>query len=100
MPTSAEIGDGLRHLAIEAMNVAMAWHVVAIGALVAINFDGYIVVINNAGHLRVFVGFAIHHVAPVAPDCADVEEDGLVFGLGSREGVAAPRVPLDRLMAR
>ena len=52
------------------------------------------------GDLRVLVGLAVHDVAPVAPDRANVEQDGLVFSLGARKGRLAPRMPLDRLMAR
>jgi sugar lactone lactonase YvrE len=40
------------------------------------------------------VGLAVHDVAPVAPDGANVEQDGLVFGLRARKGRFAPRVPL------
>ena len=56
--------------------------------------------VDDARHLGVFVGFAIHDVAPVAPDRADVEQDGLVFSLGARECSLAPGMPLDGLMAR
>src|SRR6266567_2416684 len=36
----------------------------------------------------------------MTPDCADIEEDGLVFSLGARKGRFAPGVPLHRLMPR
>jgi len=37
-------------------------------------------------------------VAPVAPDRADVEKDGLVFGSGAGKGRVAPFVPVDGLV--
>src|ERR1700688_3511081 len=37
-------------------------------------------------------------MAPVAPDGADIEKDGLVFGLGAGKGVSAPFVPFHRLV--
>ena len=50
--------------------------------------------------LRVFVGLAVHDVAPVAPHRADVEQDGLVFSLGAGKRSLAPCMPLHGLMAR
>ncbi len=73
---------------------------VHVGALVAVDLDGDEVVVEDAGDLSVLVGLAVHDVAPVAPDGADVEEDGLVFGLGAGKGGFSPRVPLHGLMAR
>ena len=40
----------------------------------------------------------IHHLAPVAPHCADIEQDGLVFPGGAGKGFCSPLMPLDRLM--
>jgi len=37
-------------------------------------------------------------MAPVAPDRADVEENGLVFGFGAGEGGVTPFVPFDGLV--
>ena len=71
-----------------------------IGPLVAIHLDGDKMLVDERGDLRVLVGLAVHDVAPVAPDGANVEQDGLVFGLGARKGRFAPRMPLHRLMAR
>ena len=48
--------------------------------------------------MRILVAFAVDHVAPVTPDRADVEQDGLVFGLGAGKRGVAPLVPVDRLM--
>ncbi len=73
---------------------------VHVGPLVAIDFHGDKVLVDDASHLRVFVGFAVHHMAPVAPHRANVQQDGLVFSLGAGKRSLAPRVPLHRLMAR
>jgi hypothetical protein len=51
---------------------------VHIGALVAIHLDGDEMLVDELGNLRIFVGFPVHDVAPVAPDGPDVEQDGLV----------------------
>src|ERR1700722_16016471 len=37
-------------------------------------------------------------MAPVAPDGADVEQDGLVFGFRSGEGFVSPLVPIHCLV--
>ena len=49
--------------------------------------------VDDARHLGFFVTLAVHHVAPVAPHRADVEQDGLVLALRAREGLLAPLVP-------
>src|SRR6185437_4601016 len=46
---------------------------VHIEALIAIDLDCNKVIVNDLGNLRVFVGFAIHHVAPMAPHRADIQ---------------------------
>src|ERR1700681_425101 len=38
-------------------------------------------------------------MAPVAPDGADVEQNGLILGLGPSESLRAPFVPIYRLVA-
>ena len=64
-----------------------------VGALVAIHFDGDVQPIDQLGETRIVVALAIDDVAPVAPDRADVQEDGLVFGARASEGLLAPFVP-------
>jgi hypothetical protein len=71
-----------------------------IGPLVAIDLYGHKMLVDERRNFRILVRFAVHHVAPVAPYRADVEQDGLVFGLGAGKGCFAPRVPLHRLMPR
>jgi len=54
--------------------------------------------VDDLGDFAVFVAFAVDDMAPVAPDGADIEEDGLVFGFGAGEGSVAPFVPVDGLV--
>jgi hypothetical protein len=54
--------------------------------------------VDDGGDLRILVAFAVNDVTPMAPDGADVEEDGFVFGAGAGEGFFAPFVPVNRLM--
>ena len=69
-----------------------------VGALVAIDFYGDEMFVDDFRDFRIFVAFAVDDVAPVAPDGADVEKDGFVFGFGAREGGVAPFVPVDGLV--
>jgi hypothetical protein len=71
---------------------------VDVGALVAVDFHGDEVFVDDFGDFGVLVAFAVDDVAPVAPDGTDVEEDGLVLGLGAGEGGGAPFVPIDGLV--
>src|SRR5712691_10098960 len=54
--------------------------------------------VDDFGDFGVLVAFAVDNVAPMAPDRADIEEDGLVFGLGASESGVAPFVPVDGLV--
>ena len=54
--------------------------------------------IDDRGKLRIFVALAVDHVAPMAPDRADIEKDRLVLGLGAGKGLRAPLVPIHRLV--
>ncbi len=71
---------------------------VHVGPFVAVHFHRDIKLIDDGGEPRVFVALAIDDVAPMAPDRADIEKNGLVFGGRAREGFRAPFVPLDRLV--
>ena len=71
---------------------------VDVGTLVAIDFDGDEMFVDDFGDFDVFVAFAVDDVAPVAPDGADVEKNGLVFGFGAFERGVAPFVPGDGLV--
>src|SRR5205814_10273052 len=69
-----------------------------VGALVAVDFHGDEMLVDDFRELGVLVGFAVDDVAPVAPDGTDIEEDGLVFGFGAGKSCVAPFVPVDGLM--
>ena len=73
---------------------------VHVGALIPIDLHRHVVPIDDGGHLRVFIRFPIHDVAPVAPDRADIKQDGFVFFLSEGKGGLAPRVPLHGLVTR
>src|SRR5205814_10733328 len=66
---------------------------VHVGPLVAVHLDAHEIAIQGLGDARVLVRLAVHHVAPMAPHGADVEETGLILGAGARERRIAPRVP-------
>src|SRR4051812_15505989 len=71
---------------------------VDVRALVTVNFDRDETIVDNLRGLWIFVRLAIHHMTPVAPDGADVEQDGLVLPLGRLERLFAPFVPLNGLV--
>src|SRR2546425_1863245 len=71
---------------------------VHVGPLVAVHLDAHEIAIQGLGDARVLVRLAVHHVAPMAPHGADVEENGLILGAGARERRIAPRVPVYRLV--
>ncbi len=65
-----------------------------IGALVAIHLHGHKMLVDERGDLGVLIRLAVHHVAPVAPHRADVQQDGLVLSLRTRKRRLAPRLPI------
>jgi len=73
---------------------------VNVRTLIAINFDGNEILIDDLGNVSIFVGFAVHHVAPVAPHRANVQEHRLVLLLGFFESFTAPLMPVNWLVHR
>ena len=69
-----------------------------VGPLVAVHLDADEVAVQDLRHLRILVRLAVHHMAPVAPHRADVEEDRLLFGPRLGERRLAPGTPVHRLM--
>src|SRR6185312_2116380 len=65
--------DGLHRNLIAAVDVE---------ALVAINLNGDETLVDDVRSLGIFVRLAIHHMAPMAPHRADVEQDRFVLPLG------------------
>ena len=71
---------------------------VDIGALIAIHFHGDEMLVHDGRHFGIVVRLAIHHMAPVAPHRANVEEHRLVFPLRGSERLLAPFVPTNWLV--
>ncbi len=72
---------------------------VHVGTLVAIHLHRNEILIDHLGNFGIFVRFAIHDMAPVAPHRTNVEQNGLVLSPGASKRSLAPGLPLDRLMA-
>ena len=71
---------------------------VDVGPLLPVDLDADEVLVHHARRLGRLERLALHHVAPVAGRVADREQDRLVLGAGLREGLLAPRVPVDRVV--
>ena len=71
---------------------------VDVGALLPVHLHGDEPRVEQGRGLGVFERLALHHVAPVAGRVADRQEHGAVLGSGLREGLVAPRVPVDRVV--
>ena len=71
---------------------------VHVRTLVAVHFDGDEMFIDDGGDLRRFIRFAVHHMAPVAPHRANVQQDRFIFLLGFFKSVRPPLLPLHRLV--
>jgi hypothetical protein len=71
---------------------------VHVGPLVAVHLDADEMPVEEVGERRVLVGLAVHHVAPVAPDGADVEQHGSVGAARGVERVGSPGEPVDGLV--
>ena len=63
---------------------------VDVGALVAIHFHGNVKLIDHRRDFGIFVALAVDHVAPVAPDGADIEQDRFAFGARGLRKLASP----------
>jgi len=72
---------------------------VHIGPLVAVHLDAHEIAIQDLRDAGIFVRLAVHDVAPVAPDGADIEQDRLVLGLRACERRVSPRQPVDGLVS-
>ena len=71
---------------------------VHVGPFVAIDLHGNKLLIDQRRKGGIFVTFAVDDVAPVAPDRADIEQDGLIFGSGAGESLLAPLIPIHGLV--
>ena len=66
--------------------------------LVAVDFHGHKILVDNFRDLGVLVTLAIDHMAPVTPHGADIEKNGLIFRFRARKSRIAPFVPVDGLV--
>ncbi len=66
--------------------------------LLAVDFDGDEVLVEDFGRLRILERLTFHHVAPVAGRVPDRQEDRLVLLLGPVECFFSPWVPVDRVV--
>jgi len=71
---------------------------VDVGTLIAIYLYRDEALVYKLGNFRVVVRLAIHDMAPVTPDSADIEQHGLVLALGRGERLFTPFVPLNGLV--
>ncbi len=70
---------------------------VDVRALLPVDLDAHVELVHDRRRLGVLERLALHHVAPVARAVADRQQNRLVLGAGSGEGLVAPRVPVDRV---
>ena len=67
---------------------------VEVGTLLAIDLDRHEQLVHHPRGFRVLERFPLHHVAPMAGRVADRQQDRLVFGLGARQRLLTPRIPV------
>src|SRR5579863_4098341 len=71
---------------------------VDVRTLVAVHLHRDEVLIHDRGNFRIVIRLAVHHMAPVAPHRANIEQHGLVLALRRSESFRAPLSPLNGLM--
>ncbi len=71
---------------------------VHIRPLIAIHFNRDEMLIHNLRQRRVLVALAIHHMAPVTPHRANIQQNWFVLARRARKRLCAPLMPVDRLM--
>ena len=71
---------------------------VNIRPLIAIHFDGDEIFVDEPRHFGIVVGFAIHDVAPMAPDGADIQQHRLVLAARLGKSFFPPLPPENGLM--
>ena len=71
-----------------------------VGTFIAIHLHCNKTLIDDLREFSVVIGFAIHHMAPMAPHCANVQQDRFVLPLRRSKSFFSPLVPLHRLMHR
>src|SRR6266436_7533348 len=81
--------DGLHRRLVTAVHVR---------ALIAVDFDGDEMLVDDGGRLRRFVRLAVHHMAPMAPHRANIEQNGLVLPCREIKCFLSPLMPPYRLV--
>ena len=71
---------------------------VDVGPLLAVDLDADEALVHQRRRRLVLERLVLHDVAPVAGRVADGEQDRLVLRARLREGLVAPRVPVDRVV--
>src|SRR5205823_12518915 len=66
--------------------------------LIAVDFYRNEPLIDYLRGLSIIVRFPVHDVAPVTPDCPNVQQDRLILAASRGKCLLPPFVPLDRLM--
>ena len=94
---SQETGERPASLPGDGLDAALVARV-HVRPLVAVHFDADEVPVQEIGKPGVFVGLGVHHVAPVAPHRADVEENRPAGAPGQLERLLTPGMPLHRLV--
>src|SRR6266571_9328377 len=69
-------------------------------ALVAVDFDGHEVLVDQRCNGGVFITLAVHDVTPMTPDSPDVEPDGPIERCRQRERPGSPLLPRHGLLRR
>ena len=82
-------GDGLHRPLVPGVDVR---------AFIPVHLDADEVLVQELGQARVLVGLPIHHVTPVAPHGADVEQNRPILRRGAGEGLRLPAEPVNRLL--
>jgi len=70
----------------------------SIGALIAIDLHGDEMRVHNGSYFGIIIGLAVHYVAPMTPNCTDVEQHRLILAPCGFECLRAPFVPLNGLV--
>src|ERR1700723_3308687 len=65
---------------------------VDVGTFIAIDLHGNKIFVDDLRDFGIVVRFTIHHMAPMAPDRADVEQHRLILAARGGEGVVSPLV--------
>ena len=71
-----------------------------VGAFIAIHFHCNKTLIDDLRDFSVVIRLAIHHMAPVTPHRANVQQDGFILPLRRSKSFLSPLMPLHRLMHR